>query len=144
MEIPSELSKIFTKRHFLNYPKVRIPQSFSDDRGSIQNIADGKLGDVAFITSKSNSIRANHIHENDWHLSYIVSGSMKYQWKSSKNESDEESILVCTGEMIYTPPKTPHKMIFKEDSVFIAISALSRVQEYYEADTKKLPNNFFT
>jgi hypothetical protein len=45
--------------------------------------------------------------------------------------------------MVYTPPKAPHKMVFLEDSVFIAISGLSRVQENYEADTNKLPDNFF-
>jgi hypothetical protein len=45
--------------------------------------------------------------------------------------------------MVYTPSKAPHKMVFLEDSVFIAISELSRVQENYEADTKRLPDNFF-
>jgi hypothetical protein len=34
-------------------------------------------------------------------------------------------------------------MVFLEDTVFIAISELSRVQENYEADTNKLPDNFF-
>jgi hypothetical protein len=43
-----------------------------------------------------------------------------------------------------TPSKAPHKMVFLEDSVFIAISELSRVQENYEADTKRLPDNFHT
>jgi hypothetical protein len=34
-------------------------------------------------------------------------------------------------------------MQFLEDSTFIAISQLSRVQENYEEDTKRLPDNFF-
>jgi hypothetical protein len=45
--------------------------------------------------------------------------------------------------MVYTPPKIPHKMQFLEESVFIAISELSRAQNNYEADTKKMPENFF-
>ncbi len=88
MEIPNELSKIFTKSHFLNYPKILIPQNFVDDRGTIKNIADGKLGDVAIISSKANSIRANHVHDNDWHLSYVVSGSMRYFWKSDIKDNE--------------------------------------------------------
>ena len=143
MEIPKELSKIFTEGHFKNYPKVLVPQNFEDERGIIKNIADGKLGDVAIITSKANSIRANHVHDNDWHLSYIVSGSMKYFWKNEIETAEIKSIVVKAGEMVYTPKKSPHKMQFLEDSTFIAISQLSRVQENYEEDTKRLPDNFF-
>jgi uncharacterized RmlC-like cupin family protein len=120
-----------------------VPQNFEDERGIIKNIADGKLGDVAVITSKANSVRANHVHENDWHLSYIVSGSMKYFWKNEVETGETKSIVVKAGEMVYTPKKSPHKMQFLEDSTFIAISQLSRVQENYEEDTKRLPDNFF-
>jgi len=143
MEIPKELSKIFTEVHFKNYPKVLVPQNFEDERGVIKNIADGKLGDVAIITSKANSVRANHVHNDDWHLSYLVSGSMKYFWKSEIEASETKSVVVNAGEMVYTPKKSPHKMQFLEDSIFIAVSQLSRVQENYEDDTKRLPDNFF-
>ena len=141
--IPRGLGSIFTDKHFATYPKILVPQNFIDDRGSIINIADGELGDVAVITSKANSIRANHIHDHDWHLCYLVSGSLKYYWSTDLENSKSESIVVNTGEMVYTPPKAPHKMLFLEDSVFVAISNLSRVQESYEADTKKLSDNFF-
>jgi len=143
MEIPKELSKVFTEDHFKKYPKVLVPQNFEDERGVIKNIADGKLGDVAIITSKANSVRANHVHNDDWHLSYLVSGSMKYFWKNEFEASETNSVVVKTGEMVYTPKKSPHKMQFLEDSIFIAVSRLSRVQENYEVDTKRLPDNFF-
>jgi uncharacterized RmlC-like cupin family protein len=110
MEIPKELSKIFTEDHFKNYPKVLVPQNFEDERGVIKNIADGKLGDVAIITSKANSVRANHVHDDDWHLSFLVSGSMKYFWKSEIEASETKSVVVKAGEMVYTPKKSPHKM----------------------------------
>ena len=143
MEIPNELSKVFTEDHFKNYPKVLVPQNFEDERGVIKNIADGKLGDVAIITSKANSVRANHVHNDDWHLSYLISGSMKYFWKNEIEASETKSVVVKAGEMVYTPKKSPHKMQFLEDSIFIAVSQLSRVQENYEEDTKRLPDNFF-
>lgn len=141
MEIPSTLSSLFSDENFANYPKVLIPQIFNDDRGSIKNLADGRLGDVAIISSQQSSIRANHVHENDWHFSYLVSGQMRYFWKDSNKEV--QSLIVNAGEMVYTPPKIPHKMQFLEESVFIAISELSRSQNNYEADTKKMPENFF-
>lgn len=141
MEIPSTLSSLFSVENFANYPKVLIPQIFNDERGSIKNIADGRLGDVAIISSQQSSIRANHVHENDWHFSYLVSGQMRYFWKDFNKEV--QSLIVKAGEMVYTPPKIPHKMQFLEESVFIAISELSRSQNNYEADTKKMPENFF-
>lgn len=141
MEIPSTLSSLFPVENFANYPQVLIPQIFNDERGSIKNIADGRLGDVAIISSQKSSIRANHVHENDWHFSYLVSGQMRYFWKDSNKEV--QSLIVKAGEMVYTPPKIPHKMQFLEESVFIAISELSRSQNNYEADTKKMPENFF-
>jgi uncharacterized RmlC-like cupin family protein len=140
VEIPKSLSSLFTKVHFETYPKILIPQSFEDTRGSISNIADGKLGDVAVITSKNTSIRANHIHENDWHLSYLVTGQMKYFWDDGLGVNE---VLVDAGEMFYTPPKTPHKMEFLKDSIFIAVSYLSRSQEKYDEDTRKLPIDYF-
>jgi len=141
MNIPSTLSSLFSDENFANYPKVLIPQIFNDDRGSIKNLADGRLGDVAIISSQKSSIRANHVHENDWHFSYLVSGQMRYFWKDSNRQV--KSLIVKAGEMVYTPPKIPHKMQFLEESVFIAISELSRSQNNYEADTKKMPENFF-
>jgi dTDP-4-dehydrorhamnose 3,5-epimerase-like enzyme len=141
MNIPSTLSSLFSDKNFANYPKVLIPQIFNDDRGSIKNLADGRLGDVAIISSQKSSIRANHVHENDWHFSYLVSGQMRYFWKDSNRQV--QSLIVKAGEMVYTPPKIPHKMQFLEESVFIAISELSRSQNNYEADTKKMPENFF-
>jgi quercetin dioxygenase-like cupin family protein len=141
MEIPSTLSSLFSEENFVNYPKILIPQIFNDDRGSIKNLADGRLGDVAIISSQKSSIRANHVHENDWHFSYLVSGQMIYFWKDPNKEV--QSLIVKAGEMVYTPPKIPHKMEFLEESVFIAISELSRSQNNYDLDTKKMPENFF-
>ena len=98
MEIPSTLSSLFSVENFANYPKVLIPQIFNDERGSIKNIADGRLGDVAIISSQKSSIRASHVHENDWHFSYLVSGQMRYFWKDPNKEV--QSLIVKAGEMV--------------------------------------------
>ena len=141
MEIPAELKPFFKDEHFVSYPKVKIPQEFSDNRGIIRNIADGSFSDVAVIESKKGSIRANHIHSGDWHICYLVYGQMEYSWADSI-ESKPRKILILKGELFFTPPKVPHRMMFLEDSCFIAVAKLSRLQTNYEEDTKRLDDFF--
>jgi len=138
--IPDALREYFNSDSFLSYPLVEIPQKFEDLRGSIINIADGILGDVAVITSRPNSIRANHTHEIDWHLSYLIDGEIKYFWE---DEHEQKSMIIKPGQLFYTPPKTPHKMIFLKESIFIAVAAMSRTQENYEIDTTRLEDGYF-
>ena len=135
--IPNEIASFFTVEDFADYPFVRIPQKFADSRGVISNIADGTIGDVAVISSVQNSVRANHFHVKDWHLSYLIQGEMQYFWKNSSDEPWQGTNVV-SGTLIYTPPKVLHKMEFKSDSIFIAISALSRKSQNYEADTIRI------
>ena len=142
MRIPKELSSLFQERHFADYPFVEIPQIFSDERGSIENIADGTLGDVAVITSVAGAIRANHVHKDDWHLSYMVQGLMNYFWRDEVGK--ENIVVVSSGQMVYSPPGTPHKMFFLEASSFIAISAKNRSSKDYESDTTRLPEDYFS
>jgi uncharacterized RmlC-like cupin family protein len=111
-----------------------------DERGQILNIADGEIGDVAIITSFSNSTRANHIHKEDWHLSFLIDGELKYFWE---HNGEQKSIIIRPGELFYTPPKTPHKMLFLKKSVFVAVAAMSRTQENYEKDTTRLDDGYF-
>jgi len=141
MFLPKELSSLFQESHFQNYPLVEIPQTFSDERGTIDNLADGFLGDVALISSIKGAIRANHVHLHDWHFSYLINGSMNYMWKDI--EGVEKSMVGTKGQMIFTPPGIPHKMVFLEDSLFIAISAKNRSSENYEEDTTRLQADFF-
>ena len=141
MYLPKELSDLFQEAHFSGYPFVEIPQTFTDDRGSIDNLADGTLGDVALISSIKGAMRANHVHAQDWHFSYLVEGSMDYVWRDL--DGKEKFTTGIKGQMLFTPPGIPHKMIFLEDSLFIAISAKNRSSENYEQDTTRLPLDFF-
>ena len=138
--IPKEIGKYFQPDSFSHYPLIEIPQKFIDARGSIVNIADGALGDVAVITSKANSIRANHTHKEDWHLSYLVEGEIKYFWEEGDKQN---SLIIRSGQLFYTPPQVAHKMLFLKDSLFIAVAALSRTQENYESDTTRLDEKYF-
>ena len=143
VKIPLEISDYFNFEDFEHYPLVKIPQVFTDYRGTILNLADGVLGDVAIISSKMNSMRANHVHSHDWHLSYIVSGRMTYLWKELDEPKGLHELVINQGEMIFTPPNTPHKMIFHNETIFIAISKMSRLTTEYEKDTIRLSEDFF-
>ena len=143
LEIPGSLSSLFGPNQFINYPLVEISQSFTDDRGQILNIADGDLGDVAYITSTKGAVRANHIHINDWHLTYLIKGRMIYQWDETNSSKRKQKIEVVKGQLFFTPPNTAHKMTFLEESSFIAVSGLHRDQASYESDTLRLENNYF-
>ena len=142
-EIPKELVGYFKESDFSNYPYVSVPQIFEDARGEIRNLADGTIGDVAIITSTSGAIRANHFHEEDWHLCYLISGEMEYFWSKDVEDKQFQSVKVQSKEMVFTPSRTPHKIVFRENSVFLSISKLSRISENYEKDTFKLEEDFF-
>ena len=140
MKIPTEIISYFKDSDFFDYPLVKIPQNFEDVRGKIINIADGDLGDVAVIISKANTVRANHTHREDWHLSYLIDGELKYYWE---NDNKQKSIIIKPGQLFYTPPKTPHKMLFLKESIFVAVAAMSRTIENYEKDTTRLEDGYF-
>ena len=142
-KIPAELSKMFTVAHFEYYPLIKIPQTFTDRRGTIMNIADGSLGDVAYITSLAGSIRANHLHKQDWHLTFLITGEMNYEWQDPDEEKQNNLRAITVGQLIFTPPNTPHKMTFTQNSTFIAISRMNRSHKEYSADTIALEGGFF-
>jgi cupin superfamily acireductone dioxygenase involved in methionine salvage len=135
IEIPSELSGYFMPQDLVNYPKLKIPQSFTDERGTIVNIADGVLGDVALIESNENSIRANHVHKSDWHLSFCVAGSLVYSFENA--EGKIVSTQISKGDLFFTPEAVPHRMDFLEKTTLVVVSKNSRLQEKYEEDTQK-------
>lgn len=143
VSVPPEISNYFTDANFGGYPLIEIPQSFQDSRGKIINIADGILGDVSVISSEKMAFRANHIHQLDWHLCYLIDGEISYYWKENLDSTNQNQIRVTAGELIYTPPKTPHMMVFKQKSIFVTISGLSRMTDSYEFDTKRLGSNYF-
>ena len=67
---------------------------------------------------------------------------MEYLWVDLNGKQKET--IVAKGQMVYTPPKVPHKMVFLEDSIFIAIAAKNRSSENYEADTTRLESDYFS
>lgn len=115
-----------------------ISAPFIDGRGIIQPIVDAPVNGCAIITSKKGAIRANHYHKNDWHYSYVLSGSLAYYHRAVGDNSTPTREVFGAGEMFYTPPLVEHAMEFLEESVFIVVSGLSREHESYEEDVVRI------
>jgi dTDP-4-dehydrorhamnose 3,5-epimerase-like enzyme len=125
-----------------NYPLINPVQTYVDERGIILNIADGDIGDVAVIISEAGTVRANHFHNEDWHICHLVQGRLVYFWKDSQG-SRSQKIEIVSGMSVVTPPLVPHKFEFIENSTMVVISKLSRLKVNYDTDTNKLNPNIF-
>ncbi len=111
---------------------------FVDTRGAITKVLDdGKteIKSILYITSKAGAIRSNHYHKKDAHFCFIISGKMEWHEKPVEGEGEVETVVLGSGDMVYTPPMMIHAAKALEDSVFLAFATESRSQDEYEADT---------
>ncbi|KUI06075.1 cupin domain-containing protein [Mycobacterium sp. IS-3022] len=115
-------------------PIVSLPAAFEDARGVIQTLVDGGVQSVQIITSKANTVRANHYHKTDSHYMYVLKGTMKYVHRAAGDTSAPSWLLVKEGQLVYTPPLVEHAVEFLEDSAFLNITGKPRDQSSYEDD----------
>ncbi len=64
--------------HGVAAPTMPPLSPFTDDRGSITNVAENSVGGVQVIVSKAGAVRAKHTHKTDTHVCYVVSGQVDY------------------------------------------------------------------
>lgn len=117
---------------------VKLPAPFSDNRGTIQPLVDDEMKSALLIHSKAGSLRANHYHKTDWHYCYVISGQINYFYRETGSKSEPELITVNENEMIFTPPKVDHAMVFPVDTIFLTLSRNSRGKEAYETDLVRI------
>lgn len=112
-----------------------------DDRGVIEQLDNTNEGNsVLRITSKAGTVRANHYHQKDHHVCYLISGKIRYVERPVNEDGsvDESAPLteytVTPGQLFYTAPMVAHAMEFVEDSEFLAITPRSGDASEYEND----------
>ena len=117
----------------------KINPEFTDSRGVISRLLelDNRFKAVLLITSKAGAIRANHYHTRDIHYTYLVSGKFEYTEKGI-DDSNIESQVIESGDLVITPAKRIHAMKFLEDSVIIVLTTEPRDQKMYEKDTVRV------
>lgn len=106
-----------------------------DERGQIKKLDRDGDQSVLLITSKKGTIRANHYHQKDSHISYLISGKIRYVERAIDDETGPlDEYIIEPGQCFYTSPMIAHAMEFMEDSEFIAISPRNGNQAEYEND----------
>ena len=127
------------ERERSNTPRVENDiLTHTDDRGSIFNIIHNPVGAVAIITSKTDTVRANHWHREDAHLCYVISGSIEYYERPVGSKVEPRRFVIKSGEAFYTGSRMEHAMHFLEDTVFLTLGRLSRTPTDYENDLVRL------
>ena len=113
---------------------ISLEEPYTDDRGIIQNLLEGKIGSAVLITSKKDSIRANHYHETDWHFCHVQEGEIEYFHRPVGSNQPPETLTIKSGQMFFTPPMVEHAMKFTKDTIFLTLARNSRNPEAYESD----------
>jgi hypothetical protein len=118
--------------------KSVVPNQITDERGIISIISDDKVfNNIAFITSKAGSQRANHVHVNDYHLCVLAVGRMNYYERPAFSQVKPTMVEIKSGEMFFIDPQNEHLMEFLEDSYLWCFSKNTTK----EMDTINLPHN---
>ena len=132
---------LVTEEEKARWPKgviVPLPAPFVDSRGAIQPLVDEDMKSCVLISSKEDTVRANHYHKTDWHYCYVLEGRIEYYHRPTGSTATPERVLVEAGQMFFTPPMVEHSMVFPEGTVFMTWGRNSRLQEVYEADVVRI------
>jgi hypothetical protein len=119
--------------------KLEKGSAYTDERGTIEMLVeDMPFSSISKITSKAGSIRANHIHFDDYHVCILTKGKMLYYERDAYSQDSPKRVEINIGDIFYTKPKSEHAMEFLQDSEFWCFSKNNRKQATYESDTVRL------
>jgi quercetin dioxygenase-like cupin family protein len=124
----------------MNDIKKIIP-FFIDDRGTMSHLLGKNINitSILLVTSKKNSVRANHYHKKDVHYLYLLKGKMQYSYKKANlKTAHKETKIVNANHLVKTSAMKVHSMKFLEDSIFLAFSIRPRDRINYEKDTVRI------
>lgn len=119
----------------------RVPpreKPFENENGFISNIAFGKFGGLAFISSRPGTIRSNHYHKTDWHFISVLSGAVHYYWRPVGSTEDPQVEIFRMGDTFFTPPMVEHAVFSQRSTEIIALSSLSRRHATHESDVVRV------
>jgi dTDP-4-dehydrorhamnose 3,5-epimerase-like enzyme len=117
---------------------INLDVEYADERGSIIPLADIPMKSCVLITSKKNTVRANHYHKTDWHFCYVIKGSIDYYHRPHGKDIEPEKLQIKEGKLFFTPPMVDHAMVFTEDTTFLTLGRNSREQHVYEEDVERI------
>ena len=118
--------------------RIELEDPHVDDRGYIQSLVNFPMKNLSLIFSKKGALRSNHVHKEDWHYMYVLSGSFDYYYRKHGSTEKPEKTTFFPKEMVFTPPMEDHTCIFLEDTHLIVVSRNPRDQETYESDVVRI------
>ena len=117
---------------------VVLPEPFVDDRGSIQNLISVPIGNVALIRSKRGVIRSNHMHKQDWHYLYVLSGRILYFEREVGEKHVPSAKWYSKGSMVFTRPLKEHAVLFLSDSEILSMARNPQTHNEHEEDVVRV------
>lgn len=130
-----------TREEREKWPKdviVPLDPPFADARGEIQPLVDLPMESCVLITSRKDTVRANHYQRTDWHFCHVLSGAIDYYHRPHGSDAAPQKVTIRAGQLFFRPPLVEHAMVFLEDTVFLTLGRNSRAQEVYEADVVRV------
>jgi len=110
---------------------------FEDERGRIIDILEKEIVEyVTLISSKKGSIRGNHYHKESMQYIFVLKGSLRLLTQMPGEKI--ETVLIKSGDLVFTPPMEKHTVIALEDSEFLVFTRGPRGGKNYEKDTYRL------
>lgn len=119
-------------------PMVPLDDGFTDERGVILNLLYGTTQAIARISSRANTMRANHVHATDWHFTFVESGHLHYLQRKVGETGEPLSLHVDAGDCFFTPPGYEHAMVFPVATVIYTFARNKRTHEVHEADLTRV------
>lgn len=114
--------------------KIRLENSFSDDRGEITDLIENEsINAITRITFKKGAVRANHYHKETVQWNYLISGKVLLRTKEGDGKAVDS--IMGAGDFIVTPANEQHAIQALEDSVLMVFTRGPRGGKEYETDT---------
>ena len=108
-------------------------KEFADSRGKISNYElTEPINLIGLITSKRNTVRANHFHPIQEQKCLVTEGQFISVYKDLlSNNKKIITHLVNKGDIIVTKPNVAHAMVFTKDTTFLNLVRGEREHENY-------------
>lgn len=106
-------------------------KTFTDERGTIEDLKVGKDWSVTYISFKKGAVRGNHYHKETVQHDFVVSGELQLETEFARK-------WMSAGDDQKIKPGVKHAYKALEDSEMLSFCFGKRVGESYEEDTFRL------
>lgn len=100
------------------YQQLTPDFTFSDERGTLTQLAHTGYTQINIVTSKAGTLRGSHYHKQSTEAFHVISGTVDV---TLSRENQKEKVTFRSGAFFQIEPYTVHSMFYPEDTVLIAL-----------------------